>query len=76
MKITSKFSQSSIKIFVNDILHIQFERTRFIGISSWQYETENGLYYIEIVLDGGIISTDYDKREMWIAILTELEKAR
>jgi len=76
MKITSKFSAASIKIYVNDILHIEVMRSKFVGLSSWQYETEGGLYYIEIVSDGGAVTVDYDKRDMWISILAELDKAR
>lgn len=76
MKITSKIQAASVKVFVNDILHIHFSRDRFVGLSSWQYETEGGLYYIEIVLDGGNVTVDYDKRDMWLGILAELEKLR
>lgn len=76
MKITSNISHASVKIFVNEILHIHFVRSKFVGLSSWQYETEDGMYYIEIVLDGGNMTVDYDRRDMWVEILAELEKAR
>lgn len=81
MNITSNVSHASVKVFVNDILHIHFARARFVGLSSWQYEKEGrkdqgGMYYIEIVLDGGNVTVDYDRRDMWIGVLAELEKAR
>lgn len=76
MKITSKISPASVKVYVNEILHIHFVRDRLVGVSSWQYETEGGLYYIEIVLDGGCVSVDYDRRDMWLGVLAELEKLR
>ena len=79
MRVTSNISHDSVKIYVNEILHIQFARDRFVGLSSWQYEKEGhgaGMYYIEIVLDGGIVAVDYNKREMWLGVLTELDKAR
>jgi len=76
MKITSHISHASIKVFINEILHIQFARSRFVGLSSWQYEKEGGLYYIEVVLDGGVVNVDYDRRDIWLGVLAELEKAR
>ena len=53
-------------------------RSRFAGLSSWQYEKEggHGMYYIEIVLDGGNVTVDYDRRDIWLGILAELEKSR
>ena len=78
MKITSNISHASVKIYVNDVMHIHFVREKFAGLSSWQYETEGaaGMYYIEIVLDGGNVTVDYDRRDLWLGVLTELEKAR
>ena len=81
MKITSNISHASVKIYVNDILHIHFIRALFVGLSSWQYEKEgkdetNGMYYIEVVLNGGNLVVDYDRRDMWLGVLAELEKAR
>lgn len=78
MKITSNISHASVKIYVNDVLHIHFMREKFAGLSSWQYEKEGsaGLYYIEIALDGGGITVDYDRSDMWFGVLAELAKAR
>lgn len=75
LKIECKISQASVKVHVNDILHIHFMREKYIGIAAWQYEKES-MFYIEITMVGGVITCDYDKREMWVAILAELEKAR
>lgn len=75
MKITSKISQNSIKIYVNNILHIYFLRDQFICLQSWQYETET-MFYIELTLINGTITFDYDRRDMWIEILLELNKLR
>ena len=78
MKITSNIQHFSVKIYINDTLHIHFVREKFLGLSSWQYEKEaqGGMYYIEIVLDGGNVTVDYDRRELWLGVLAELEKAR
>lgn len=78
MNITSNISHASVKIYINETLHIHFVRSRFAGLSSWQYEKESagGMYYIEIVLDGGNVTVDYDRRDLWLGVLSELEKAR
>lgn len=75
MKIVSKLTHASIKIYINEILHIHYIRDKFVSLQSWQYEDEN-LFYIEITLLDGVMTTDYDKREMWINILKELDKVR
>lgn len=75
MKITSKIEHAGIKVYVNDLLHIHVAREKFIGLQSWQYESE-GMFYVEITLTGGVITCDYDRRDMWVGVLTELEKLR
>lgn len=75
MKITSKIQHASVKIYVNDILHIHFARDKFVSVQAWQYETEN-IFYIEITLSGGVMTCDYDKKEMWVGILKELDNLR
>lgn len=75
MKISSAISHASVKIYVNDILHIHFRREKFIGLQSWRYEKEE-MFYIEINLTDGVMTCDYDRSDMWTEILTELNKAR
>ena len=75
MQITSKIESASVKVYANDILHIHFMRDQFVGLQSYQYGAEP-MFYIEITLEGGVISCDYDQREMWINILAELDKVR
>lgn len=75
MKVTSKISHASFKVYVNDILHLHVARETFLGLSSWLYEKEE-MYYIEIMLNGGNITVDYDRCDLWIAVLSELEKIK
>lgn len=75
MKITSIISQASVKVFVNDVLHIHYLRDKYLGLQSWQYGTEQ-MFYIEIILIDGIVLCDYDRHDMWVNILAELAKTR
>ena len=75
MQVTSKISHASVRIYINGVLHLHIVRETFLGLSAWLYERE-GMYYIEIVLRDGTIATDYDRRDLWTSVLTELEKIR
>lgn len=75
MKITSQISHAGVKVYINETLHIHFVRERFVGLQSWQFESEQ-MFYIELTLDGGVIRCDYDRRDLWVGVLAELEKAR
>lgn len=75
MVVTSKISHAAFRVYVNEILHLHIVREKFLGLSSWLYERE-GMYYIEIVQDGGNVTVDYDRRDLWTSVLMELEKIR
>ncbi len=75
MQVTSKIGHASARIYINDTLHLHIVRERFLGLSSWLFERE-GMYYIEIVLDGGNVMVDYDRADLWKLVLAELAKIR
>jgi hypothetical protein len=75
VKVTSKCSSASVKVYVNGILHLYFRRESFLGLQSWQFESE-GMYYLEVLLAGGSLLCDYDRRDLWVSVLKELEKVR
>jgi len=52
MRITSTISRASVKVFVNDILHVHFMRDKFLGLQAYQYEAET-MFYIDITLTSG-----------------------
>jgi len=75
MRITSTISRASVKVFVNDILHVHFMRDKFLGLQAYQYEAEQ-MFYIDITLTSGVLTCDYDRQDMWLGVLAELGKAR
>jgi hypothetical protein len=75
VKVTSRCSSASVKVYVNGVLHLHFLRAKFLGLQAWQYESE-GMYYVEVVLAEGSLLCDYDRRDLWLAVLDELEKVR
>lgn len=75
VKITSEITVSSIKVRIDDILHLHIPRDRYVGLHAWQFRDES-TFYLEIILNGGTILAEYDRRDMWVSILAELDKLR
>jgi len=70
MTITSKKSGSSIKIYINDILHL-FIADRVTSLTSWNFE--NLFYKIEIKTKHNTTLLEYDNSEKWESILNTLD---
>jgi len=71
MTITSKKSGSSIKIYINNILHL-FIADRITSLQSWN--EENKWWCIEITTIHNTILLQYDSKDKWVAILNSLNE--
>jgi hypothetical protein len=69
---TSDFKD--IRIYIDEVLHIQFERKNFIGIQTWIEGRKNRNFFIEIYTKYKAIKLEYDKEEIWKTILDILDK--
>ncbi len=74
-KITCKRHFSQLKIYINDLIHLQLDMKNHDGFQSW-YEGVNKLkHVIEFYRkEGEPIYTEYDEIEVWKAILELLDK--
>jgi hypothetical protein len=70
MTITSKKVGTSIKIYINNILHL-FIADRVTSITSWNHE--NIFWKMEIKTKHNTTLLEYDSSEKWILILNELD---
>lgn len=70
MTITSKKSGSSIKIYINNILHL-FIADRITSITSWNHE--NIFWKIEIKTKHNTTLLEYDSPSKWEQVLNELD---
>lgn len=70
MIITSKKTGSSIKIYINNTLHL-FIADRITSITSWN--SENIFYKIEIKTKHNTTLLEYDNSEKWESILNTLD---
>lgn len=62
----------AIIVRIGGVMHLWFERPKLLGVQSWVMVGKRQ-FFIELVMDGGSITTDYDSREKWEAILRGLE---
>lgn len=69
--ITIKIEFNTIKIYIDNILHIHIERDRFLGLQSWRW---NSKFVIEFTLTTNTIVTEYEDIDMWKTILDLLDK--
>ena len=67
LKYDFKLSNNRVRIYINDQLHILFDSSLFLGVDS--YRDFDGLYGIDITLNGGIMKIKYEDREIWSSIL-------
>lgn len=74
-----KINDKSIKIYINDLIHLLIKKDEFIGIQSWIMEYKligfiqiTPKYFIEYITKTRNILTEYDDIEKWKAILALL----
>lgn len=71
IEVTPEFEAIAVRI--NGVLHLYIDRTKLLAVSSW-VKTGRRQFFIEIVMAGGNVTTDYDTREKWTQILNGIEK--
>lgn len=72
MTITAKTQISTLKIYVDNILHLSIPKVKFLSLQSWMERKD--LYCIEIYLDGAAILLEYTTMEKWILVLKLLDE--
>jgi hypothetical protein len=71
MTVESKKSGSSIKIYINNLLHL-FIADRITSLQSWNMEDQ--FWIIEITTKNNKIKLEYDSQTKWEQVLNELNK--
>lgn len=73
MKVTSKRQYEQLRIYINEILHLQLKLIDLIGFQSWIHGEKE--YFIEYYFSGGAkITTAYGDKEKWVVILNCLDE--
>jgi len=72
MKVTAKRKYEQLKVYIEDILHLQIKLIDLIGFQSWIHGTNE--YFIEYYFVGGAkITTAYGEKDRWIEVLKVLD---
>ncbi len=66
-----KLDFDALRIYINDILHLNIRLSELLGIQSWQWPAN---FFIEYTSRGGTILTEYTNVDTWISILKQLDK--
>jgi hypothetical protein len=70
IEVTPEFE--AIVIRIGGIMHLWIDRTKLLGVQSW-VKTGRRQFFIEFAMESGCITSDYDTREKWEAILSQLQ---
>lgn len=73
MSVTIKSNSESVRVYINDTLHLRFPRDKNMKIQSW-IEGCSGLYYIEIRTNEHTDLSAYEDRHIWESILNIIDK--
>lgn len=73
--VRSDVGWNTVKIYINDVLHIKFKKEDLISIQGWieGYESDS-TYHIQYVFKNKKMRSEYWDLEHWKAILGELDK--
>lgn len=71
IKVTALYER--IYVHFNGVLHLHFDRAKFIGLQSWVSE-DTRQFHIQYTFEGAIITSEYDTFEKWAEILRQMEQ--
>jgi hypothetical protein len=63
-----------LNVYINNTLHLMFEKKSSIFLHSYKDETNNVMYCIELHTEKGLIKLEYTEESLWKKILLVLSK--
>lgn len=74
-KITTTCDYYSLRIYINDLLHLEIRMQNHDGIQSWYEGSKRKLYFIEFYRkEGEPILLGYDEVNTWKEILKQINE--
>lgn len=71
MKISLSIKDDSIKIFIDNILHLSLNQDKLLGVQAW---VSSDKYIIQFYMNGNSIVCEYGNNKMWKKVLKLLEQ--
>ena len=73
-KVTAKKDFRSFRVYIDGLLHMCVPTQEFAGLKTWVDGDDNCTYFIEFNLkSGGLLTTEYESKELWVEILKQLD---
>lgn len=69
-----KVSANSIKLYINELLHLYIKKDDLTGLQSWIEGSDKQSFHIEFYTKNGEIECVYDSKEKWENILKLINK--
>jgi len=74
-QITAKRDLRALRIFINDLLHLEVIMEGYSGLHAWQEGTSRCVYKIEFHRERGKnVVCEYEDRSVWEQVLRAVEK--
>lgn len=74
-QVTAKRDLRALRVFINDLLHLEVLMEGYSGLCSWQEGTSRCVYKIEFHRDrGNSLLCEYEDRGLWEQVLRAVEK--
>lgn len=74
MKVTALRKYQSLRVYIDDTLHVDFLMDNYTGMQSWKEGTKRFIYKIEIYFKRGApMLLGYDAESLWKEVLTTLD---
>ena len=64
---------NSVRIYINDIVHVSFKKSELLGIQAWIEGSSTNVYWIKYYLTGGNIKSAFWEPEQWTEIMKLLD---
>lgn len=72
-EIKATADKRNVRVTINGLTHLLFERERFVSMQSW-LEKKTAEFVIEMTFKGGVTMLSYDSRDKWQVVLSELDR--
>lgn len=72
-KISIKGDYKELKLYINDLLHLQYNKEGHLALNSWIEGYRNQKYVIEFLNEKGFVTLEYDNRPLWESVLKTLD---
>lgn len=72
--ITVKSTVYDLRIYISGVLHVQYVKEGHLSVDSWIEGSGYYKYFIALTNDKGIVTLEYENKELWHALLKAIDQ--